>query len=236
MTAPIVEFNPVVFCESLYTDGWAIAKNRLGVEPLPHQLQMIDLILAFRKLRQTDYTNHFGLIAGEWNEGTAIIKTYLDSANPKASKTLHPELGLAIGSLIEEWVGFEKVQKDLQTKVRKAKQLFAKTEDTFMMRLHHFFGELKVRASSLETAEKEWVIGLIALYQPQVRAACYRGEIDTALHLLTQLEMDLKRLSLQSKQPPRPLGSLVIKTRHDIAELESFGNKGKKSRKKAAAR
>lgn len=236
MTTPVVEFNPVSFCESLFTEACAIAKNRLGQEPMPHQLQMVDLLTAFRGLRQIDYSNHFGLLAGEWNEGMAIVKTYIASANPKAVRTLHPELGMTIGTIIEGWRDFQKLPKDVQTNLRKAKQQYAKTEDKFAERLYHFFSEMKVRASSLEPPEKEGVFGLISLYQPQARTACHRGEVDTAIHHLSQLEMDLKRLSIQSKTPSRGIETLVIKTRHDLAELESFGNKGKKGRKKVAVK
>jgi hypothetical protein len=95
---------------------------------------------------------------------------------------------------------------------------------------------MKVRTSSLETTEKEGVLSLIALYQPQAKDACHKGEIDTAIHHLLQMEMDLNRLSLQCKEASRPIGTLVVKTRHDLAELESFGNKGKKGRKKVAVK
>lgn len=235
MTTPIVEFNPVHFCESLSIEASKIAKARLGKEPMPTQVQMNDLVMAFRQMRQEDYTNQFGLIAGEWNESVAIAKTYVTAANHKSPRILHPELGVIIGEVIEEWGHFEDLPKDLQTKVRKAKASFKNTEDKFMDRLNHFFNEMKVRASSLETVEKEGVIGLMSVYQPQARNACHKGEVEAVLNLISQLEMDLNRLSMQRKEPSRLLEQLVIKTRHDLSELESFGNKGKKSRKKVVA-
>ena len=234
MTTQLVEFNAVQFCESLFIEACKIAKLRVGQEPLPSQLQMLDLITAFRNLRQVDYTNQFGLIVGEWNESTAIIKTYLSAANLKAPRILHPELGVIFGTIIEEWGRFEELPKELQTQVRKAKKEFQNTEDKFMERLNHFFNEMKVRASSLETPEKEGVVGLISLYQPQARNACLKGEIDSVLHQLNQLEMDLNRLAMQSNEPSRCIEQLVIKTRHDLSELDSFGNKGKKSKKNSA--
>jgi BMFP domain-containing protein YqiC len=235
-TQQIVEFNPVQFCESLFVEACKIAKLRLGQEPMPSQLQMGDLVTAFRNLRQIDYTNQFGLTAGEWNESLAIIKTYLLAANHKAPRILHPELGVVIGTVIEEWGRFEDIPKDLQAQVRKAKKGFQNTEDKFMDRLNHFFNEMKVRAASLPTPEKEGVVTLISLYQPQARFACHRGEVESVLHLLNQLEMDLNRLALQSKEPSRLVEQLVIKTRHDLSELDSFGNKGNKSKKKVSTR
>ena len=178
-----------------------------------------------------DVTNQFGLIAGDWNEAIATIKTYISSANPKAQKTLHPELGCIIGSIIEEWGRFEELPKELQGQVRKAKQTFLNTEDKFMDRLKHFFNEMKIRTSSLGTTEKEGVVSLIALYQPQVYDSCHKRDVESVLHLLNQLTLDLNRLAMQSKEPSRPMGTLVVKTRHDLTELDSFGNKGNKSRK-----
>ncbi len=236
MTTPIVEFNPVLFCESLFVNASQLAKGRLGIEPMPSQLQMTDLVMAFRRMRQEDYTNHFGLIAGEWNESVSIAKTFVSASNLKSPRILHPELGITIGTVIEEWGHFDELPKDLKSQVRKAKENFKNSEDKFMERLNHFFNEMRVRTSSLDMTEKDGVVGLISLYQPQARNACHKGEVDAVLHLLSQLEMDLNRLAMQRKEPSRPLEQLVIKTRHDLSELDSFGNKGKKSRKKAVVR
>ena len=236
MTIQIPEFNPVLFCESLYMEACKAAKPRVAKEPTPSQLLMLDLVAAFRNLRHMDHTDHFGLIAGEWNEAIAIIKTYIAAANHKAPKTLHPELGVIIGTLIEGWGRFPEIPKELQTQVRKAKKVFQETEDTFMERLDHFFNEMKVRVGSLESPEKDGVGALITLYQPQARNACLRGEVDETLHLLHQLDMDLNRLALQGKVPSRRIEQLVIKTRHDLTELDSFGNKGKKGKKKVGTR
>jgi hypothetical protein len=194
MTIPTVEFSAVLFCESLFIEACTIAKAKRGQEILPNQLQMLDLVTAFRNMRQMDYTNQFGLIAGEWNEAIAIIKTYISAANHKATRILHPELGLVIGSVIVEWGRFEEIPKELQKQVHTAKQGFQNTEDTFMNRLNHFFNEMKIRASSLESPEKEGVISLISLYQPQARNACHKGEIESVLIFLGHLEMDLNRL------------------------------------------
>jgi hypothetical protein len=232
----LAEFNAVQFCESLYIEACKIAKLRLGQEPTPSQLQILDLVSAFRNLRKADYTNQFGLIVGDWNESMAILKTYISASNHKAPRILHPELGMTIGTVIEEWGRFEEIPKALQGQVRKAKQGFQNTEDKFMERLNHFFNEMKIRVSSLETSEKDGVVALISLYQPQARNACLKGEVEEVLHQLSQLEMDLNRLSKQSKEPSRRIEQLMIKTRHDLAELDSFGNKGKKSKKKASTR
>ena len=233
MTVQIAEFNAVQFCEALFVEACKVAKARVGQEPAPSQLQMIDLVSAFRNLRHADYTNQFGLIVGEWNESIAIIKTYITAANHKAPRTLHPELGLIFATIIEEWGRFEELPKELQNQVRKAQQLFKSSEDKFTERLNHFFNEMKVRASSLDNPEKEGVGSLISLYQPQARNACHKGEVETVLQLVHQLESDLNRLTMQTKEPSRLIEQLVIKTRHDLTELDSFGNKGKKGRKKA---
>jgi hypothetical protein len=235
MTTPVVEFNAVQFCESLFSEASKAAKERLGQEPTLTQLHMIDLLSAFRKLRKEDYSNQFGLIAGEWNESIAIIKTYISASNLKAPHILHPELGHTIGAIIEEWGRFEELPKDLQGLVCKIKDQFKNTEDAFMARLNHFFNEMKIRTSSLDSPEKEGVDSLISLYRPQAQTACHKGEVESVLHLLDQLQMDLQRLSIQRTEPSRPMEQLVIKTRHDLSELESFGNKGKKTRKKSAA-
>ena len=232
MTIPAVEFSPVHFCQLLFSRANTAAKKRLGAEPTTSQLQMIDLVTAFREARQHDYGEHFGLIVGEWNESMAIIKTYLTAANPKIPKSLHPDLGMSLGNIIEQWGRFEELPKDVQTKIKKAKKEFLDQEDTLLERATHFFNETKVRASSLENPDKDGVCGLVALYLPQVRDACHKGEVSTACHLLTQFRMDLERLVKQAQEPSRPLETLRVKTRHDISELESFGNKGKKTKKK----
>lgn len=231
MTTTAVEFNPVHFCQLLFSRANTAAKKRLGIEPAINQLQMTDLITAFREGRQHDYGEHFGLIVGEWNESMAIIKTYLTAANPKNPKALHPDLGLSLGNILEQWGRFEELPKDVQTKIKKARKEFMGQEDMLLERVTHFFNETKVRASSLETTDKEGVCGLLALYQPQVRDACHKGEVSMVCNLLTQFRMDLERLVKQAKEPSRPLETLKVKTRHDISELESFGNKGNKSKK-----
>ncbi len=231
ITTPVVEFSPVHFCEALNSEAKKVAKKRTGQEPTANHMQMVDLLTAFRELRQSDATEHFGLIVGEKNESMAIISTYLEASDPKAPKTLHPELGLSIGTLIGEWGRFEELPKETQNRIKKAKQTFLKTEDKLLERVRHFFNEMKIRASSLESIQKEGVLGLIALYLPQVTDACHRREVNAALHLLKQVDMDLNRLAAQLKEPSRPLATLVIKTRRDLAEFDSFGNKGKKSKK-----
>ncbi len=236
MTTPTVPFNAVQFCESLCAEATKSAKARLGQEPMPSQLQMIDFVTAFRRLRQEDYTNQFGLIAGEWNEALAIVKTYVQAANHKAPRILHPELGLIIGTAIEEWGRFEELPKDVQSPVRKAKLSFKNVEDKFMDRVNHFFHEMMVRASALEGQEKEGVAGFIALYRPQARNACHRRDVEGALSILGQLEADLRRLSVQLQPPSRALEQLVIKTQRDVVDLHSFGNKGAKPKKKASRR
>ena len=50
-------------------------------------------------------------------------------------------------------------------------------------------------------------------------------------NLFTQFRMDLERLIKHANGPSRPLDTLLIKTKRDISELESFGNKGRKSKK-----
>lgn len=233
MTAPTVEFNPVQFCESLHAEAMNCAKSRLSSEPLPSQLQMMDLVMAFRKLRQEDYTNQFGLIAGEWNESIAIAKTYILAANHKACQCLHPELGLIFGTTIEEWGRFEELPKELRSQIHKAKISFKDAEDKFLDRINHFFNEMRVRASSLDTDEKNGVSGLIALYHPQARNACHKRDIEGALLLLAQMETDLHRLASQRKDLSRSLEQLMIKTQRDVGELHSFGNKGAKPKKKS---
>jgi hypothetical protein len=232
MTTPAIEFNPVHFCQLLFSRANGAAKKRLGTEPTTSQLQMVDLIAAFREARQHDYGEHFGLTVGEWNESMAIIKTYLAAANPKNPKALHPDLGLSIGAILEQWGRFEELPKDVQTKIKKAKKGFLGQEDALLERSTHFFNETRVRASSLQITDKEGLCGLVMLYQPQVRDACHKGEVSTACNLLTQFRMDLERLVKQANEPSRPLEALKIKTRHDISELESFGNKGKKTKKR----
>lgn len=232
MTIPAGEFSPVHFCQILFSRANTAAKKRLGSEPTTSQVQMVDLVSAFREARQHDYGEHFGLIVGEWNESMAIIKTYLTAANPKSQKGLHPDLGISLGNIIEHWGRFEELPKDVQTKIKKAKKEFLGQEDMLLERATHFFNETKVRASALETPDKDGVCGLIALYLPQVRDACHKGEVSTACSLLTQFRMDLERLVKQAKEPSRALETLRVKTRHDISELESFGNKGKKTKKK----
>jgi hypothetical protein len=232
MTIPAVEFSAVHFCQHLFSRANSAAKKRLGTEPATSQLQMVDLISAFRESRQHDYGEHFGLTVGEWNESMAIIKTYLAAANPKTPKSLHPDLGISLGTILEQWGRFEELPKDVQTKIKKAKNGFLGQEDSLLERVFHFFNETRVRASSLETPDKEGVCGLVTLYQSQVRDACHRGDLSTACNLLTQFRMDLDRLVKQAKESSRPLEALMIKTRHDISEIESFGNKGKKAKKK----
>jgi hypothetical protein len=231
MTIPAVEFSPVHFCQILFSRANSAAKKRLGMEPTTSQIQMVDLVSAFREARQHDYSEHFGLTVGEWNESMAIITTYLAAANPKTSKSLHPDLGVSLGDIIEQWGRFEELPKDVQTKIKKARKGFLGQEDTLLERATHFFNETRVRASSLETPDKEGVCGLVTLYQPQVRDACHKGDLSTACNLLTQFRMDLDRLVKQAKEPSRPLETLRVKTRHDLSELESFGNKGKKTKK-----
>ena len=192
---------------------------------------MVDLVSAFREARQQDYGEHFGLTVGEWNESMAIIKTYLAAASPKTTKSLHPDLGISLGNIIEQWGRFEELPKDVQSGIKKAKKGFLGQEDSLLERVTHFFNETRVRASSLENPDKEGVCGLITLYQTQVRDACHKGELSTACNLLTQFRMDLERLVKQAKEPSRPLEALRAKTQHDISELESFGNKGKRGKK-----
>jgi hypothetical protein len=231
MTTPAAQFDPVHFCQFIFSHAHTAAKKRLGMEPATEHVQMSDLITAFRDARQHDYGEHFGLVVGEWNESMAIIKTYLAAADPKKPKALHPDLGLSIGNIIERWGRFEELPKDIKTKVAKAKKEFLGKEDILLERSSHFFNETKIRASSLETPDKEGVCGLIILYQPQVRDACHKGDIDQACNLLSQFRMDLERLIKQSMEPSRPLGALMTKTKHDISNLETFGNKGRKKRK-----
>ena len=231
MTTPAVQFNPVHFCQIIFSQAHAAAKKRLGMDPAASHIQMADLITAFREARQHDYGEHFGLIVGEWNEAMAIINAYLAAANPKNPKAFHPDLGLSIGSIIEQWGRFEELPKETRAKIVKAKKEFLGKEDALLERVTHFFNETKIRASSLETPDKEGVCGFVTLYQTQVRDACHKGEIDQACNLLTQFRMDLERLAKQAKESSRPLGALLIKTKHDISEIESFGNKGKKTKK-----
>ena len=230
MTIPAVEFDPVHFCQIIFSRAHTAAKKRLGMEPTTNHLQMIDLITAFREVRQQDYSEHFGLIVGEWNEAEAIISTFLAAANPKNPKALHPDLGLSIETIIEEWGRFEELPKDIQSKILKTKKQFLGREDALLERSTHFFNETRIRTSSLEAPDKGGVCGLIMLYQPQVRDACHKGDISHACNLLTQFRMDLERLAKQADRS-RPLETLLIKTKHDISELESFGNKGKRKKK-----
>ena len=230
MTTPAIEFDPVHFCQIIFSRAHAAAKRRLGIEPTTNHLQMVDLVAAFREERQQDYGEHFGLIVGEWNEAMAIISTFLAASNPKNSKTLHPDLGISIETIIEEWGRFEELPKELQSKILNAKKQFLGREDALLERATHFFNETRIRASSLETSDKSGVCGLIILYQPQVRDACHKRDIAHACNLLTQFKMDLERLVKQADRS-RPLDALLAKTKHDISELESFGNKGKKKQK-----
>jgi hypothetical protein len=231
MTISAPTFNAVHFCESLYTGAQNAAKKRLGQLPITQQIQMIDAIAAFKDLRQTDYTEHFGLTVGEWNETSAIITTFLTASNPKAQHTLHPDIGLVFVSIIEAWKRFSDLPEETKNQILKAKQIFLKNEDKFLDRLKHFFNEMKVRATSLSAQEKDGIMALIALYLPQTTAACHKRDPATILNLLGQLEADLTRLSTQQKEPSRQLTMLITKTHHDIGEFETFGNKGKKPRK-----
>jgi hypothetical protein len=228
---PVVEFNPVHFCEALYSGAKMATKKRIGQEPTPHNMQMTDLLSSFRDLRYTDTTEHFGLIVGEWNEGMAIISTFLAATRPKAAHVIHPEIGVALADLLAGWVRFEDLPKETRNQIQKTKQLFLKTEDKFLDRIRHFFNEMKLRTSALGTTEKENVLGLIGLYLPKVTDACHKRDVDTVFSLLSQVEIDLTRLAGQRKDRARPMATLLVKTRHDLAELEAFGNKGHKSKK-----
>lgn len=231
MTTQATEFKPVSFCQSLFAGANVAAKKRWGQEPFANQLQMADLVAAFRDMRRHDYTEHFGLIVGEWNESMAIIKTYLAAADPKTPKALHPELGQSLGGIIEQWGHFEELPKEVKAKIRKAKKQFLEQEDALLERTVHFFNETKVRASSLPSAEKEGVNSLVALYQPQVRDECHKRDVSGVFRILDQFKGDIERLAKQAKEPSRTLDTLVTKTRRDLKELEAFGNKGKRGRK-----
>ena len=220
----------------IFSKAHTAAKRRLGMEPTTTHLQMADLVAAFRETRQHDYGEHFGLTVGEWNESMAIIKTFLTAADPKSAKALHPDLGLSFGTIIEQWRRFEELPKDIRAKVARAKKEFLGQEDTLLERSNHFFNETKIRSSSLDAPDKGGVCDLVALYQLQVRDACHKGEISAVCNLLTQFRMELERLVKHANGPKRPLETLLVKTKKDISELESFGNKGRRERGKNSPR
>lgn len=231
METQILAFQPVPFCQSLFCEANSIAKKRLGQEPIPQHVQMSDLLTAFRELRREDFTEHFGLTVGDWNESMAIIKTYLAASDPKTKSALHPDLGHSLGTIIEQWIHFSELPKDIRDKIKKVKQQFSQQEDALHERLTHFFNETKVRSTSLDTPEKDGVLSLIALYQPQVRDACHKNNLDLVFSSLEQFKGDLERLAKQAKEPSRPIQTLLTKTKKDLQELSSFQKKGQKKKK-----
>jgi hypothetical protein len=222
-----IVFNDGKFCETLHQNGCNKATKRLGHYPIGTQMQMNDLLEAFVELKHSQFASQIGQTSGEWNDANRIITSYLKASGTNAKIGLPPQIGLEIGTAIQNWGRFKDLPKDIQTNIEKSKQTYVCLEASLSSRLSHFFNEMKIRIASLAESEKPSIMTLINLYQPALEKKCKETSLEGIQTLLNQLNADLENLFDGHEEPSKAFKNLLIKTQQDMHEIKAF-NEGKR--------
>ena len=215
------EDKKIAFCQALFREACKEAQQRIGPLTKSEQIQMSDLIKAFRGLKLTAYSAQFGHIDTEWNDALAIVGEYSSVSQRKEPPHLPQEIGEAIGHAIISWNNFDKLPADTKEFIKKTHENFLNTKEKMLQHMGHFFYEIHVRASSLSTSEKETVLALLAMYEPQFKEIWKKGNMTEVHASLENLLRELNKLT-QKENPSRDLQSFVTKARHDLDHFKTM--------------
>lgn len=210
----------VAFCEELFQEACNEAKKRIGSHPKFEQLQMSDLLRAFHGLKLGKYSTQYGHVSTEWNKALAIIEGYIAANKKKAPPHLPSEIGQAIGCALIAWTQFDKLPPETKESIKKAHTNSLLTKEKILQHISHFFNEVKVRTSVVAASEREVVMALLAIYEPQCKEAGKKGSVSEVHACLDKILQEMNRL-LQKKKPSRELQSFIIKAQHDLERFKT---------------
>lgn len=214
------EDKKIAFCEALFREACNEAKKRVGSLPKTEQIQMSDFLKAFHGLKLGPYALPFGHIDTEWNEALAIISEYTTVAQRKESPRLPHEIGEAIGRALIAWNNFDKLPAETKEFIKKTHTNFLTLKEKALEHTSHFFNEIKTRIPSLSTTEKEAIIGLLSVYEPQIKDLGKKGKISEIKSSLESFMRECNKMG-QTKNPSRDLQSFIIKTQHDLDHFKA---------------
>lgn len=215
------EEKKIAFCEALFREACNEAKKRLGSLTKSEQIQMSDLLKAFRNLKLETYSAQFGHINTEWNEALAIIGEYTSAHQHKELPHLPQEIGEAMGHALLSWTHFNKLSEEMKGHIKKTHSSFLTQKEKMLEHITHFFAELKIRTSSLSPSEKQSIIALLSVFEAQTKELEKKGAAHDIKATLERLVGEFNKLS-QNKNPSRNLQSFIVKATHDLTHFKTM--------------
>ena len=210
-------FNAAQFCGELYVAACDHAKGRIGQPPKSGQLQMVDFFRAFSRLKSEQYNQHFGPVAGEWNEAMAMIKAYTTAFVQKKIPTPVAE---AISKAIHSWVYYSKLPKTTRDELTRMHQELCEFPSKLHQRITHFFRELELHATHLPPSEHTMLMQTTLPFKLQLDDTCTKKETAAVDSLLTQFESTIEKLVTQASS--REMKNLFSKTQHELSGIRSL--------------